>query len=285
MKNSRFYLIGFIKLTRIPNLLIIAITQYLAVIFLIFEPHELKMVANPKLFLLVLSTLMIAAAGYIINDYYDVKIDYVNKPDRVVVGKLIQRRIVLAGHFILNFSGIFIGFFLDYKVGLVNVFAAFLLWIYSNQLKRMPLAGNLVIAFLTGLTFYVIWVYYQKSMYLLFSYAIFAFAITLIREIIKDMEDMIGDEKFGSRTLPIIWGIRKTKKFLYALILFSGFLFFYMAGRLNNPVLNNFFLILIVPAIYLVYLLYRADTQKKYYQLSIYCKLVMLAGIFSITFF
>ncbi len=285
MSKSRFHLIGFLKLTRIPNLLIIAVTQYLAVIFLVFEPHMLKMVGNPQLFLLVLSTLMIAAAGYIINDYYDVKIDYVNKPDRVVVGKLIQRRIVLAGHFILNFTGIFIGFFLDYKVGLVNLFATFLLWIYSNQLKRMPLAGNLVIAFLTGLTFFVIWVYYQKSMYLLLNYAIFAFAITLIREVIKDMEDMIGDEIFGSRTLPIIWGIRKTKSFLYALILLSGSLFFYMAGRLNNPVMNNFFLILIIPAIYLVYLLYRADTQKRYYRLSIYCKLIMLAGIFSITFF
>jgi 4-hydroxybenzoate polyprenyltransferase len=285
MKNKGFSIIGLLKLTRIPNLLIIAVTQYLAVIFLVYEPGQLTIIRDPKLFLLVLSTLMIAAAGYIINDYYDVKIDYVNKPDRVVVGKLIRRRLVLAVHFALNFTGIAIGFFLDFKVGILNLFSSFLLWIYSNRLKQMPLAGNLVIAFLTGLTFFVIWIFYHTSMYLLFSYAIFAFAITLIREIIKDMEDMKGDAKFGSRTLPIIWGIRKTKQFLYALILLSGLLFFFLAGQLNNPVLNNFFLILIIPAIYLIYLLYRADTQKRYNRLSLYCKLIMLAGIYSITLF
>jgi 4-hydroxybenzoate polyprenyltransferase len=285
MKNKRFPIIGFLKLTRIPNLLIIAVTQYLAVIYLVHEPHRLQMIHDTKLFFLVLSTLMIAAAGYIINDYYDVKIDYVNKPHRVVVGKLIRRRLVLAVHFLLNFTGILLGFYLNYKVGALNLFASFLLWIYSNRLKQMPLAGNLVIAFLTGLTFFMLWVYYQQSMYLLFNYAIFAFAITLIREVIKDMEDMKGDEKFGSRTLPIIWGIRKTKFFLYTLILFSGILFFFLAGRLNNPVLNNFFLILIIPAIYLIYLLFRADTQKKFNRLSLYCKLIMLAGIYSMTFF
>lgn len=285
MRNKGFSIIGLLKLTRIPNLLIIAVTQYLAVIFLVYEPHQLDIIKDPKLFLLVLSTLMIAAAGYIINDYYDVKIDYINKPDRVVVGKLIRRRMVLAVHFALNFTGISIGFFLDFKVGILNLFSSFLLWIYSNRLKQMPLAGNLVIAFLTGLAFFVIWIFYHTSMYLLFNYAIFAFAITLIREIIKDMEDMKGDAKFGSRTLPIICGIRKTKQFLYALILLSGLLFFFLAGQLNNPVLNNFFLILIIPAIYLVYLLYRADTQKRYNRLSLYCKLIMLAGIYSITFF
>ncbi len=285
MKNKRFTLVGLLKVTRIPNLLIIAVTQYLAVIYLVYEPHQLRMIRDPKLFLLVLSTLMIAAAGYIINDYYDVKIDYINKPERVVVGKLIRRRLVLAAHFLLNITGIFIGFYLDYKVGLINLLASFLLWLYSNRLKKMPLSGNLIIAFLTGLTFFVLWVYYQRSMYLLFNYAIFAFAITLIREIIKDMEDIKGDEKFGGRTLPIIWGIRKTKYFLYALILLSGVLFFFLAGRLNNPVLNNFFLILIIPAIYLIYLLARADTQKKFERLSFYCKLIMLAGIYSMTFF
>ncbi len=285
MKNKRFSLIGLLKLTRIPNLLIIAVTQYLAVMYLVYEPHRLQMIRDTKLFLLVLSTLMIAAAGYIINDYYDVKIDYVNKPSRVVVGKLIRRRLVLAVHFTLNLTGIFIGFYLNDKVGLINLFSSFLLWIYSNRLKQMPLAGNLVIAFLTGLTFFVLWVYYQQSMYLLFNYAIFAFAITLIREIIKDMEDMKGDEKFGSRTLPIIWGVRKTKSFLYALILLSGVLFYFLTGRLNNPVLNNFFLILIIPAIYLIYLLFRADTQKKFNRLSLYCKMIMLAGIYSMTFF
>ena len=216
---------------------------------------------------------MIAAAGYIINDYYDIKIDYVNKPHKVVVGKLIKRRIVLASHFILNFIGIIIGFYLSISVGLINFMAGFLLWLYSNQLKRRPFIGNLVIAFLTGMSILVIAIYYQKNISLLLNYAVFAFSINLVREVIKDMEDLRGDMRFGSKTLPIIWGLRKTKYFLYGLISIFITMLFLLSHRLDNPILNVFFIVLIIPIIYLFYLLYRADSQKRFHRLSTYCKL------------
>jgi 4-hydroxybenzoate polyprenyltransferase len=228
---------------------------------------------------------MIAAAGYIINDYYDIKIDYVNKPDKVVVGKLIKRRIVLASHIILNVIGIGIGFYLSLRVGALNFLAGFLLWIYSNKLKRMPLIGNLTIAFLTALSIAIIAVYYQKNESLLMAYAVFAFSINLVREIIKDMEDIRGDMRFGSKTLPIVWGLRKTKYFLFVLILIFVLILFVLSSQLGNHTLNLFFIILIVPIIYLIYLLYRADSQKRFHQLSTFCKLLMLAGISSMTFF
>jgi len=277
---------GFLKLTRFPNLLIIALTQYLSTIFLVAHPENgLEYLFDFKLFLLSASTLMIAAAGYIINDYYDIKIDYVNKPDKVVVGKLIKRRIVLASHIILNVVGIGIGFYLSLKVGALNFLAGFLLWIYSNKLKRMPLIGNLTIAFLTALSITIIAVYYQKNESLLMAYAVFAFSINLVREIIKDMEDIRGDMRFGSKTLPIVWGLRKTKYFLFVLILIFVLILFVLSSQLGNHTLNLFFIILIVPIIYLIYLLYRADSQKRFHQLSTFCKLLMLAGISSMMFF
>jgi 4-hydroxybenzoate polyprenyltransferase len=116
-------------------------------------------------------------------------------------------------------------------------------------------------------------------------YGIFAFSITLIREIIKDMEDIRGDMRFGSKTLPIIWGFRKTKVFLYGLISIFTILFIGLAIYINNNALNIFFLILIFPILYLAYLLYLADTQRKFFYLSMYCKMLMLAGILSMTFF
>lgn len=277
---------GFLQLTRFPNLLIIALTQYFSAIFLVGHPHDwYHKIYDPKLFLLISSTLMIAAAGYIINDYYDIKIDYVNKPDKVVVGKLIKRRIVLASHIILNLLGIAIGFYLSPKVGIVNFLAGFLLWIYSNRLKRMPLIGNVLIAFLTALSIGIIALYLQRNVQLLLAYAVFAFSINLVREIIKDMEDIRGDMRFGSRTLPIIWGLRKTKYLLYALIMLFIFILFFLANQLGNETLNLFFLILVIPIIYFIYLLYKADTQKRFHRLSTFCKLIMLAGIFSMTFF
>jgi len=152
---------GFLKLTRFPNLLIIAFTQYLSAFFLVAHPqHWFEKLSDLNLFLLSLSTMMIAAAGYIINDYYDIKIDYVNKPDKVVVGKLVKRRIVLASHIILNALGVAIGLYLSLRVGLINFLAGFLLWVYSNRLKRIALVGNVTIALLTGLSIAIIAVYY-----------------------------------------------------------------------------------------------------------------------------
>lgn len=281
-----FSLKGFLKLTRVPNLLIIGFTQYFTVIFLVSYPENgLEKIVDLNLFLLSCSTILIAAAGYIINDYYDVKIDYVNKPDKVVVGKLIKRRIVLASHIILNLLGIGIGLFLSLKVGALNFIATFLLWIYSNRLKRMPFIGNLVIASLIALSIAVIAVFYQRNFELIMSYAVFAFSINLVREIVKDMEDIRGDMRFGSKTLPIIWGLKKTKYFLFLLIILFVIVLFSLSYQLGNPTLNLFFLLFIVPILYLIYLLYRADSQKRFHQLSNFCKLLMLAGICSMAFF
>lgn len=285
-KKKSFSFTGFLKLTRFPNLLIIGLTQYFAVIFLVAYPENwYGKLVDIHLFLLSSSTILIAAAGYIINDYYDIKIDYVNKPQKVVVGKLVKRRIVLASHIILNLIGIVLGFYLSIWVGVLNFFAGFLLWIYSNQLKRLPFIGNLVIAFLTSLAILVVAVYYQRNIYLLLNYAVFAFSINIIREVIKDMEDLRGDMRFGSKTLPIVWGLRKTKYFLYGLIVLFVFALFVLSYQLGNHTLSLFFILLIVPIIYLIYLLYRADSQRRFHQLSTYCKLVMLAGIISMIFF
>ena len=238
-----------------------------------------------NLFLLSSSTIMIAAAGYIINDYYDIKIDYVNKPDKVVVGKLIKRRIVLVSHGVLNIAGILIGFYLNLWVGVINFFAGFLLWIYSNRLKRMPFIGNFVIATLTGLSILVVAVYYKSNFSLVMAYAIFAFSINLVREVIKDMEDIRGDMRFGSRSLPIVWGLRKTKTFLFGLIALFVLILFVIANKLGNQTLSVFFVLLLPLISYLLFLLYRADSQKRFNQLSRFCKLLMLVGISSMTFF
>ncbi len=285
-KKRRFSTMGFLKLIRFPNLLIIGFTQYFAAIFLVAEPRgRMDIFMDFNLFLLVISTMLIAAAGYIINDYYDIKIDYVNKPHRVVVGKLIRRRIVLASHWTLNLLGIAVGLYLSIYVGIVNFIAGFSLWLYSNQLKRLPFIGNFVIALLTASSLFVLAIYYRQNVHLLANYAIFAFSINLIREIIKDMEDLRGDMRFGSKTLPIVWGLRKTKYFLYGLIMVFGSILIVLSAQLGNEVLNVFFMALIVPIAYFVYLLYRADSQKRFHQLSTYCKLLMLAGILSMAFY
>ncbi len=285
-KPVNFSLHGFFKVIRFPNLLIIAFTQYMTAAFLVGDTHEgISRLIDINLLLLVLSTLFIAAAGYIINDYYDVKIDYINKPKRVVVGRILKRRGVMVAHTILNFMGILIGFYLSIWVGIISVGSAFMLWWYSNQLKRLPFIGNFFIAVLTGASIFLVGIYYQQHIFLVNTYAFFAFSITLIREIVKDMEDLKGDADFGCRTLPILLGIRKTKIVLYFFIGAFIFIMFYLADRLGNQTLVMYFLILSIPILHFLYVLIKADTVRHFRMLSNYCKVIMLSGILSMAFF
>lgn len=191
----------------------------------------------------------------------------------------------MAAHSALNLLGIAIGLSLSLAVGLLNLLAVFFLWLYSNQLKRLPLIGNMVIAMLSGLSVGIVAVLYQDYKLLVWAYALFAFAISLIREIIKDMKDVQGDEVFGCRTLPIIWGIRKTKNLLYILIGFFIFLLFFLSGIIGNQTLINYFMILILPISFFIWRLVYADTRKEYAFLSDFCKLLMLSGVLSMLFF
>ena len=271
---------SFLLLTRIWNLLIIGLAQYFTSIFLFSRDN----IYDGKLLLLATSTVLIAAAGYIINDYYDVKIDLINKPDRVVIGKSITRRYALLFHTLLSLIGVGIGFLLSWRIGVVNLSCAFFLWLYSNALKRLPFVGNLMVALLTGLSILIVNLLYPPWSILACLYALFAFFITLVREIIKDLEDLKGDNTLGCRTLPIVYGIRKTKVFTYfLLVLFS--LLVMALNRWTTPLPMKFFAwSLFLPMAALWGWLVRADTRKDFYQLSQFCKYIMLAGILSMAF-
>lgn len=268
-----------LKLIRFPNLAIIAITQFMVAWFLIEENTFLLVATNLNLILLIISTLFIAAAGYLINDYYDIKIDYVNKPDRVVVGKFIKRRHVLIIHSIFNFVGIALGFFISWWVGGLHLFAASALWLYSNLLKRLPLWGNITVSLLTGLSVFSIYLLYFQSLEIILMYAVFAFFISLIREIVKDLEDIKGDEKFGCKTLPIVVGSNKTKQVVYGLTM----LFISIAVFLTNgwSIFYPFIVTLSSILTFLCVKIYVADKKQDYSSISNLAKVIMVVGISS----
>lgn len=281
MANMSFQLFDLIKalfrLARFWNLVILGLAQYCTAYFLIGK----ETLQDWRLFLLALSTMMIAAAGYIINDYYDIKIDLINKPDRVVIGKGITRRYALFFHTILSVSGVGIGLLLSWQIAVVNFLSAFLLWLYSNNLKRQPFIGNFSIGLLTAASIAIVNLLYPPFSSYILVYAFFAMVMTLVREIIKDMEDWKGDNTFGCKTLPIIWGIRKTKTLLYALL----FLFVILVLLVNQSYLGlpiyYFIFLLFVPLGYLLARLIRADTIRDFARLSSLCKLILVLGIVS----
>lgn len=279
-KHKPFTIRALIRLTRFWNLVIIGLSQYFAALFLI----DRNLIYDWRLFVLAASTVIIAAAGYIINDYYDIKIDLINKPQRVVIGKSITRRYALFFHSVLVVIGVGLGFVISWRIGIVNFLSAFLLWWYSNSLKRQPFIGNLVVAVLTSISILLIDILYYSDNLLVIIYALFAFFMTLIREILKDMEDLRGDNTFGCKTLPIVWGIRKTKGMIYSLLVLLSASVLLLNTRFVQLPFYYFVIFLYVPLGLLVLRLIRADTRKDFYWLSQWCKIIMLLGILSMVF-
>lgn len=268
---------ALLRLTRTVNVIILVFAQYATAFFLLKKP----VLSDWRLFIFSASSALIAAGGYVINDYYDVKIDLINDPNRVVVGRTVPRRVAILIHAILSGSGIFLGLFLGWKILLINTFAVGLLWWYSAALKRFPFVGNLAVAVLTGLSIASLNALYDSFNSLVLIYAFFAFFITLIREIIKDMEDLRGDDTYGCKTLPIIWGIRKTKTLLIVLI----------AALAATVTIINFIyhqldfiyivMLVLIPLAWLTSRLIAADTKKDFGWLSSFCKVIILLGILS----
>ncbi len=271
-------------LSRVNNLIIIFFTQYLTAWCLYDRLSGTSLIMNLPFFVMVLSTIVIAASGYYINDYHDIKMDLINKPQKVIVGKHIKRRHVMMAHMILNSVGILMGAWVSLWIGLVNAIAAFILWLYSSVLKKMPFVGNLTVAFLTSATLLMVNLFFCEHNLKVYVFSLFAFGINLIREVIKDIEDIKGDSSFGSHSLPVVMGLRVTKNILFVLILFYCIGLVAFLILLRNEILSIYFGALAVVFLHFIYLLWKADTKSQFTFLSKYAKWIILAGIFSMVF-
>ncbi|GAB3018990.1 geranylgeranylglycerol-phosphate geranylgeranyltransferase [uncultured Cyclobacterium sp.] len=289
MKNPKaspvFTFGGFIKIIRLENLLMVAFAQFMTAFFLVGTTKAGTPVLDDyHLYMLIISTVILTASGYMINDYYDVKIDYVNRPKAVVIGKGMKRRMVMILHTVMNFIGILIGTVVHPKIGAITFVAAFLLWLYSNTLKRLPFIGNLTVASLTGLAIWIVGIYYQKSELLILTYALFAFFINLMREILKDIEDRNGDRKHGCKTLPIVLGFRKTKTIIFVIAFFFVASILFVTFKINEPQLFLYFGALSLLFIFFMVKIYKADRKSHFTELSTISKILMLTGILSMGF-
>lgn len=301
---------AFFRLIRWPNLVFIALAQWLfrvCIILPVFTHYGVSPVLSDLQFLLVvISTVLIAAGGYIINDYFDVKIDQINKPQRLLVDRVFQRRSAILAHWVLTILGILLGGFVGWWVGRwhlggVYVISATLLWWYSANLKRQPLIGNVVVSLLTALTIVVvalfeIWILNRPPAYdkpagavltFVILYGGFAFLISMVREIVKDIEDVEGDSAHNCATLPVVGGIRLAKSVaqVFAFVLsINVVVLLIMEGRADNYFVVLYGLLAVLgPLLYIVVRLYRADQKKHYSQLSLWIKWVMLMGILSMS--
>jgi 4-hydroxybenzoate polyprenyltransferase len=303
-------IVAFFKLIRLPNLIFIALTQVLFQ-FCIFQPlYQGLMPANDlrNFTFLVLASLFIAAAGYVINDYFDIYIDEVNRPEKMVVDKYISRRWAIAWHFMLSaigilFTALAVPVFQKWYLIVGNIICVAVLWFCSTNFKRNLLIGNIAISLLTAWTILLIFFSkvsvtnafgfdYHGQLRLFrfaFLYAGFAFITSLIREAIKDVEDLPGDIRYGCRTMPIVWGINSTKVYVavWMIILIATLVLIqmYVLQLQWWGVVIYSLLFILAPAIYIFSRLFKASSTEDYHRLSSWIKWVMLTGIISMVVF
>ena len=300
----------YLKLIRYQNLIFIAFAQFVmrqVVLVPILQTFGFDATMDTSmLFLLITATVLIAAGGYVINDYFDVKIDFINKPDKQIVGNKISRHKAMLLHQILTGLGVVCGLLLaffarSFTLAFIFIVIPGLLWFYSASYKRQFLIGNLVIAFISAITILIVGItqlaFLQKEYgNLVFEtpipthfyawiggFAIFSFLLTLIREIIKDVEDEKGDREMECRTLPIKWGVKKTKLFLYSLtgftvvlLFLANFYFIHFNGTLTLRyiIFGN-----VLPFIALCFLIYKASAKSDFHQASNLSKVIMFIGV------
>ncbi|GAB4285925.1 MAG: geranylgeranylglycerol-phosphate geranylgeranyltransferase [Marinilabiliales bacterium] len=265
----------------------------------------------------MLSTLFIAAAGYIINDYFDRKADIINHPENVIVGFKIHRRAAIILHSVFNFIGVILGSYVALKLGywkyiFIFIIVTFLLWLYSTTLKRKLLTGNITIAFITAMIPFIVFLFefpgfYIKSrysvvqhdvinfiMFIILGFSFFAFITSIIREIIKDIEDIRGDIRLGCKSIPIVWGVKKAASICFGLLIFSIIIIavvdiFYLSKIvfIENLLIVHIYLAFIESLFILALILLSYAREKKHYsRLSLLIKLIMFFGVgFSAIFY
>lgn len=293
---------NFLKLIRYQNLLLLALMQ-LILRYGFLKWQNVPLALNDwQYILLVVSTVLIAAAGYVINNIFDQETDLENKPNKVIVGKSISEKNAYNYYVLLNVSGVGIGFYLSNvidKPGFASIFIVIsaLLYLYATSLKQMILVGNLIVAILLTLSVIIVGIFdlypvtnseNQSQMANLFSilldYSLFAFILNLIREIVKDLEDIKGDKNQKMNTLPIIIGINKTTKIVFVLsIVIIGILLnytnkYFVSNDLNYATIYML-LFLIGPLIYFLLKIWNATTTKEFNHLSTILKLTILFGV------
>lgn len=302
-------MLAFLKLIRIQNLLIIAFTQYMVrwcLLYPLLTLHDFELqLTNFQFFLLVLSTVMIAAAGYIINDYFDVAIDKVNKPERMVIDKGVKRRVAMGAHSVINILALLIALYVSYQAGsmkliIVHILCAAGLWFYSTNFKRQFLIGNVMISIFTSLVPFIVGLYELLPVHKIYAEMIdetslreewrfvlgisfFAFIVTMLREIIKDMEDVEGDRRYGCKTMPIVLGIKASRNISIALALITMiFLVYFQSIKWSTGNLTGSIYIgiaLQVPFIYLIFRLITSKDKRDFRVAGNTAKFIMLTGV------
>lgn len=276
-------LLSLFSVVRGYNILMIALAQYLASIYILAHNLPLKQVVlDGNLLVIVLASALVIASGYIINNFYDSEKDLINKPTKTMLDRLVSQRFKLSTYFILNFLAAFAASYVSFKAVLFFSAYIFGIWFYSHKLKKIPFVGNFISATLAIAPFFAVFVYYKNFEEVIFVHAMFLFLLILAREMIKDLESMKGDIALGYKTIPILYGVGTSKILIAILIILTLIPSLLLITEFHIGYMHYYFIVSVALFILFLILLKQSKTKKNFVWLHNILKLIIIVGVFSI---
>ncbi|GEP51582.1 ubiquinone biosynthesis protein UbiA [Flavobacterium noncentrifugens] len=265
------------------NIPIIILAQYLSAIFILApEKAALNVILDLNLFLIVIASSLTIASGYIINSFYDSKKDLINRPNKSMLDRLVSQKTKLYVYFSLNFLVVFIAFFVSWRAVIFFSAYIFLIWFYSHKVKKYPIIGNLMSAFMAVLPFFAILMYFKNFYSVIFAHATFLYLLLLVREMVKDLENLTGDLVNDYRTIPVILGEKVSKQFITLICIATVFPMYALIDIFEVGYMDIYFYFCMISLIFFLLYLWKADTKPQFTKLHNILKFLIVSGVFCI---
>lgn len=276
-------ILSLFSVVRGYNIPIIVLAQYLSSIFILApERRALDVILDWRLFLLVFASTLTIASGYIINNFYDSEKDLINRPNKSMLDRLVSQKTKLQVYFSLNFLATALAFIISYRAALFFAVYIFLIWFYSHKLKKYPIVGNLTASLLAVLPFFGILLYFKNFYYVIFAHASFLLLLILIREMVKDLENIKGDIANDYQTIPVRFGEKISKQVITILTVSTVIPVYLLVEKFDVGYMDIYFYITFIVLIGFLFKLWQSNLQSDYVQLHNALKVLIVAGVFCI---
>ncbi|WP_442786833.1 geranylgeranylglycerol-phosphate geranylgeranyltransferase [Flavobacterium suncheonense] len=276
-------ILSLFSVVRGYNIPIIVLAQYLSSIFILApERRALDVLLDWRLFIIVFVSTLTIASGYIINNFYDSEKDLINRPNKSMLDRLVSQKTKLQVYFSLNFIATALAFIISWRAALFFAVYIFLIWFYSHKLKKYPMIGNLTASLLAVLPFFGILLYFKNFYHVIFAHATFLFLLILIREMIKDLENIKGDVANNYQTIPVRFGEKVSKQVITVLTVSTILPIFILIDKYDVGYMDIYFYISLIVLIFFLLKLWKSQTHNEYLQLHNILKSLIVAGVFCI---
>jgi len=281
-KSIFFKFLSIFSVVRIYNILIIALAQYLTSIFILSDKKLFDVIFDFNLFLLILCSSLSIASGYIINNFYDQKKDIINKPIKSKIDDVVKKSTKLYFYFILNFVVIFFASIISLRAVIFFSVYIFFLWFYSHKLKRLLFLGNLFYSLLTITPFFAILLYYKNIDLIIAAYALFLFFILLLKDITKDLKNLVGDFTENYQTIPVAFGEDFSRIIILLITFINVILIINLFINFSDGYMNIYYGISLILLLIFTIKLYNSKKVSDYLELHNILRLIIGLGVFSI---